>query len=60
MTPLKDQAPVGVIVGDDVQNVFAFAKAHGFALPGANCTGMTHVPGCGPVKKPSRRGCGLL
>jgi fructose-bisphosphate aldolase class II len=43
MSTLKDLVPAGVIVGDDVQKVFAFAKAHGFALPAANCTGTNTV-----------------
>jgi len=43
MSTLKDLVPAGVIVGDDVQKVFAYAKAHGFALPAANCTGTNTV-----------------
>jgi fructose-bisphosphate aldolase class II len=43
MTTLKDLVPTGVVVGDDVQKVFAYAKAHGFALPGVNCTGTNTV-----------------
>ncbi len=43
MSTLKDLIPVGVIVGDNVQNVFGFAKAYGFALPAANCTGTNTV-----------------
>ena len=43
MSTLKDLVPAGVIVGDDVQKVFAFAKAHGFALPAVNCTGTNTV-----------------
>jgi fructose-bisphosphate aldolase class II len=43
MSEIKDLVPAGVIVGDDVQKVFAFAKAHGFALPAANCTGTNTV-----------------
>lgn len=35
--------PSGVITGDDVQKVFAFAKEKGFALPGANCIGTNSV-----------------
>jgi fructose-bisphosphate aldolase class II len=35
--------PAGVITGDDVQKVFAFAKEQGFALPAANCTGTNTV-----------------
>ncbi len=29
--------PAGVVTGDDVQAVFAYAKAHRFALPAVNC-----------------------
>ena len=36
--PRKEFAP-GVITGSDVQDVFALAKAEGFALPAANCIG---------------------
>ncbi len=43
MSTPKDLAPAGVIVGGDVQKVFAFAKAHGFALPAVNCTGTNTV-----------------
>jgi len=43
MSTLKDLVPAGVVVGDDVQKVFAFAKAHGFALPAVNCTGTNNV-----------------
>ena len=43
MSTLKDLVPAGVIVGDRVQKVFAFAKAHGFALPAVNCTGTNTV-----------------
>jgi fructose-bisphosphate aldolase class II len=43
MTTLNDLVPTGVITGDDVQKVFAFAKAHGFALPAVNCTGTDTV-----------------
>lgn len=35
--------PSGVITGDDVQKVFAFAKEKSFALPGANCVGTNSV-----------------
>ena len=40
---LHDLVPAGVVVGDDVQKVFAYAKAHQFALPAANCTGTNTV-----------------
>ncbi len=43
MSAITDLVPAGVIVGDDVQKVFAYAKAHGFALPAANCTGTNTV-----------------
>lgn len=43
MSTLKDLVPAGVIVGDDVQKVFAFAKTHACALPAANCTGTNTV-----------------
>jgi fructose-bisphosphate aldolase class II len=43
MSTLKDLIPAGVIVGDNVQQVFAFAKANGFALPAVNCTGTNTV-----------------
>jgi fructose-bisphosphate aldolase, class II len=36
--PRSDFAP-GVITGSDVKDVFALAKAKGFAIPAANCTG---------------------
>ena len=43
MTTLNEMVPAGVIAGDDVQKVFAYAKAHGFALPAVNCTGTNNV-----------------
>ena len=46
MDTLNDLIPAGVITGDDVQKVFAYAKAHGFALPAANCTGTNNVNAC--------------
>ena len=46
MSTLNDLVPAGVIVGDDVQKVFAYAKANNFALPAANCTGTNTVNGC--------------
>ena len=46
MSTLKDLMPAGVVVGDDVQKVFAYAKAHHFALPAANCTGTNTVNAC--------------
>jgi len=46
MSSLKDLIPAGVILGDDVQRVFAYAKAHQFALPAVNCTGTNTVNAC--------------
>ncbi len=46
MSTLNDLVPAGVIVGDDVQRVFAYAKANNFALPAANCTGTNTVNAC--------------
>jgi fructose-bisphosphate aldolase class II len=46
MDTLNDLIPAGVIAGDDVQKVFAYAKSHGFALPAANCTGTNNVNAC--------------
>jgi fructose-bisphosphate aldolase class II len=43
MSALSDLVPAGVIAGEDVQKVFAYAKANGFALPAANCTGTNTV-----------------
>jgi len=43
MPTLKDFVPAGVVVGDDVQKVFAYAKEHSFALPAVNCTGTDTV-----------------
>ena len=33
MAKLSDIVKPGVLTGDDVQKVFAYAKAHNFALP---------------------------
>src|SRR5512132_4444384 len=43
MSDFNNLVPPGVIAGDDVQKVFAYAKAHGCALPAANCTGTNTV-----------------
>jgi len=43
MSTLKEQIPAGVITGDDVQKVFSYAKAHQFAIPGANVVGTNSV-----------------
>ena len=42
--PRNDFAP-GVLTGDEVQEVFALAKAKGFALPAANCIGSSSMNG---------------
>ena len=39
MTTLRRDFAPGVIVGNEVKEVFALAKAEGFALPAANVTG---------------------
>jgi fructose-bisphosphate aldolase class II len=43
MSSLDTLVPAGVIVGSNVEKVFAYAKAHGFALPAVNCTGTDTV-----------------
>lgn len=43
MSTLHELFPAGVIVGNQVQELFAFAKAGGFALPAVNCTGTNSV-----------------
>jgi fructose-bisphosphate aldolase class II len=43
MSTLNELVPAGVLTGDEVLKVFAFAKAHGFALPAVNCTGTDTV-----------------
>ncbi|MDX1416324.1 MAG: class II fructose-bisphosphate aldolase, partial [Candidatus Promineifilaceae bacterium] len=45
MTNLGDMIPAGVVTGDDVQKVFAYAKKHQFALPAANTIGTNSVNG---------------
>ena len=39
MTDFTDQFAPGVITGDAVSEVFAYAQANNFALPAANCVG---------------------
>ena len=39
MSTLRRDFPPGVITGGDVKDIFALAKAEGFALPAANVTG---------------------
>jgi fructose-bisphosphate aldolase class II len=43
MSTVNDVVPAGVIAGENVQKVFAYAKEHGFALPAVNCTGTNTV-----------------
>ena len=43
MAKLLDIVKPGVLTGDDVQKVFAYAKEHGFALPAVNCVGTDSV-----------------
>ena len=43
MTKILEAVKPGVITGDDVQKVFAIAKAEGFALPAVNCVGSDSV-----------------
>ncbi|GAB4521069.1 MAG: class II fructose-bisphosphate aldolase [Anaerolineales bacterium] len=43
MSTLKEQIPAGVVIGDNVQKIFAYASAHGFALPAANVVGTDSV-----------------
>ena len=43
MTDLKNKIPAGVVTGDKVTELFAYAKAHQFALPGVNVTGSNTV-----------------
>lgn len=43
MSKLIDQIKPGVVTGDDVQTVFAFAKKHNFALPAVNVVGSDSV-----------------
>ena len=40
-----DRFPAGVLTGDAVTELFAFAKQRGFALPAANCTGSNTING---------------
>jgi len=43
MAEVQQQFAPGVITGDQVQELFAYAKQRGFALPAANCTGTNTV-----------------
>ena len=39
MTELRNDFPAGVLTGDAVAQLFAYAKAQQFAVPAANCIG---------------------
>ena len=43
MATLAERIPAGVLTGDFVQEVFADAKARGYALPAANTVGTNSV-----------------
>ncbi len=43
MSSLKETIPAGVVTGDKVQEIFAYAKANNFALPAANVVGTNSV-----------------
>lgn len=43
MSDIKDRISPGVVTGERVQELFEFAKARGFAMPGANCVGTDSV-----------------
>ncbi|TDQ56518.1 fructose-bisphosphate aldolase [Mesocricetibacter intestinalis] len=43
MAKLLDIVQPGVLTGDDVQKVFAYAKEQGFAIPAVNCVGTDSV-----------------
>lgn len=43
MSKLLDMVNPGVVTGDNVQKIFAYAKVHHFALPAMNCVGSDSV-----------------
>ncbi len=43
MSSIRDEIAPGVVTGDDVQTLLAFAKAEGFALPAVNVVGTNTV-----------------
>ena len=43
MSTLRERIPAGVVTGDQVQEIFAYAKANQFALPAANVVGTNSV-----------------
>lgn len=42
-TKLSDKIKPGVATGDDVQAIFEYAKAHGFAIPAVNVVGSNSI-----------------
>jgi hypothetical protein len=38
MATLNEIVPAGVVTGDDVYNLFEYARSNGFAIPAVNCT----------------------
>ena len=47
MTKILDVVKPGVLVGEDVQKVFAVAKENGYALPAVNCVGPNTINAVG-------------
>ena len=43
MAKLLDIVKPGVVTGEDVQKIFAYAKANNFAIPAVNCVGSDSV-----------------
>ena len=43
MAKLLDIVKPGVVTGEDVQKIFAYAKEHNFAIPAVNCVGSDSV-----------------
>lgn len=43
MSKILNQIKHGVVTGDEVQKIFAIAKAHQFALPAVNCVGTDSI-----------------
>ena len=46
MAKLLDIVKPGVVTGEDVQKIFAYAKANNFAIPAVNCVGSDSVKCC--------------
>lgn len=43
MIKISDFIKPGVVIGDDIQKLFSFAKANNFALPAVNCIGLDSI-----------------